>query len=218
MPMTNEGEIVCARGPLVDAITAFLAHEHASQMREIRATLERAIDEAGPDAIGSMAVRLSAAGADWSYYPRDPLARRIGLQIEVLFSAKGAKLYDAQEDITGRVLLRYVDIPTLIRVNGPRNASRAFHMFGGPYTGFRMNATREISFVANSITNGSKMDMSSEVERVEFGWLGGAGLDIGQYLVIDGRYGQALTSLNTDRRDGVRIKNRVFVVMAGVRF
>jgi 1-acyl-sn-glycerol-3-phosphate acyltransferase len=77
MPMTNEGEIVCARGPLVDAITAFLAHEHASQMREIRATLERAIDEAGPDAIGSMAVRLSAAGADWSYYPRDPLARRI---------------------------------------------------------------------------------------------------------------------------------------------
>jgi hypothetical protein len=159
--------------------------------------------------------RRAATGGGFAVVP---LTRRIGLQIEVLFSAKGAKLYDAQEDITGRVLLRYVDIPTLIRVNGPRNASRAFHMFGGPYTGFRMNATREISFVANSITNGSKMDMSSEVERVEFGWLGGAGLDIGQYLVIDGRYGQALTSLNTDRRDGVRIKNRVFVVMAGVRF
>jgi 1-acyl-sn-glycerol-3-phosphate acyltransferase len=77
VPMTPDTEPTCGRGPLVEAITTFLAHEHAPHMREIRATLERAIDEAGPGAIGSMADRLSAAGADWSYYPRDPLARRI---------------------------------------------------------------------------------------------------------------------------------------------
>ena len=77
MPMARNGEFACGRGPLVEAITSFLAHEHAPHLREIRASLERAIDEAGPDAIGSMAERLSTAGSDWDYYPRDPLARRI---------------------------------------------------------------------------------------------------------------------------------------------
>jgi len=76
-PMTPDGAFACGRGPLVDAITSFLAHGHAPQLGDIRATLERTIDDAGPDAIGSMASRLSAAGADWQYYPRDPLARRI---------------------------------------------------------------------------------------------------------------------------------------------
>jgi hypothetical protein len=147
-----------------------------------------------------------------------PITRRVGLQIEAMFSARGARLYDAQEELTGKVLLRYFDIPVLIRINGPRTASRAFHVFGGPYSGFRMSATREVSFVANSITSGSKMDMGDEVERFEFGLLGGAGLDLGEHIVIDGRYGRALTSLNTDRSDGVRIKNRMFAVMAGVRF
>jgi 1-acyl-sn-glycerol-3-phosphate acyltransferase len=67
----------CGREPLVEAIVRFLAHERAADTREIRACLERAIDEAGPGAIDSLSVRLAGAGADWSYYPRDPLARRI---------------------------------------------------------------------------------------------------------------------------------------------
>ena len=67
----------CGRGPLVDAIAAFLAHEHASQLPDIRASLERTIDEAGPHAIDTLATRLAQAGTDWSYNPGDPLARRI---------------------------------------------------------------------------------------------------------------------------------------------
>lgn len=70
-------QATCGRAPLVDAIVRFLAHEHASDTHEIRACLERAIDEAGPDAIDGLSARLSSAGADWSYYPPDPLARRI---------------------------------------------------------------------------------------------------------------------------------------------
>jgi len=46
-------------------------------MREIRSCLERTIDEAGPGAIDALSARLAGAGAEWSYYPRDPLARRI---------------------------------------------------------------------------------------------------------------------------------------------
>lgn len=67
----------CGREPLVEAIMRFLAHTHAAYGREVRACVERAIDEAGPSAIDSLTSRLAGAGADWSYYPRDPLARRI---------------------------------------------------------------------------------------------------------------------------------------------
>jgi 1-acyl-sn-glycerol-3-phosphate acyltransferase len=70
--MTN-----CGREPLVDAIVEFVARGHAADGREIRACLERAIDAAGPGAIDALSGRLAGAGADWTYYPRDPLARRI---------------------------------------------------------------------------------------------------------------------------------------------
>ncbi len=70
-------EGLCGPERLIDTIVRFLAHEHAADTDEIRACLERAIDEAGPGAIDGLSARLSGAGADWSYYPPDPLARRI---------------------------------------------------------------------------------------------------------------------------------------------
>jgi 1-acyl-sn-glycerol-3-phosphate acyltransferase len=39
--------------------------------------LERTIDEAGPEGLRVLGHRLSRAGADWNYFPGDPLARRI---------------------------------------------------------------------------------------------------------------------------------------------
>src|SRR5262245_6811562 len=77
VPMKRDGESRCGREPLVQAITTFLAHEHAPHMPEIRASLERALDEAGRDALGVLSERLARSGSDWSYYPGDPLARRI---------------------------------------------------------------------------------------------------------------------------------------------
>jgi hypothetical protein len=35
--------------------------------------------------------------------------------------------------------------------------------------------------------------------RFEFGFVAGAGVDIGRRLTIDGRYSRGLTPLNTDR-------------------
>jgi 1-acyl-sn-glycerol-3-phosphate acyltransferase len=82
MDMTNSGDSStsaqpCGRGPLVAAITGFLAHQHVEAGSELRASLERVIDDAGREAIEGLANRLAHAGADWTYYPRDPLARRI---------------------------------------------------------------------------------------------------------------------------------------------
>src|SRR5258708_12159625 len=67
----------CGRDPLVAAITAFLARDHAPALGEIRESLQREIDDAGPEALTGLGDRLSQAGTDWSYYPSDPLARRI---------------------------------------------------------------------------------------------------------------------------------------------
>jgi 1-acyl-sn-glycerol-3-phosphate acyltransferase len=75
--MKTAGASSCGREPLVDTIVRFLAHERVADAREIRDCVEQAIDEFGPGAIDSLSARLSRAGADWAYYPHDPLARRI---------------------------------------------------------------------------------------------------------------------------------------------
>jgi 1-acyl-sn-glycerol-3-phosphate acyltransferase len=67
----------CGRDPLIAAITAFLARDHAPALGEIRQSLQREIDAAGPEALAALGHRLADAGTDWSYYPSDPLARRI---------------------------------------------------------------------------------------------------------------------------------------------
>ena len=77
VPANHQDSLACGRDPLVHAITSFLAHAHAPQMPEIRASLERAIDEAGRGAIAGLSERLARSGRDWNYYPGDPLARRI---------------------------------------------------------------------------------------------------------------------------------------------
>jgi 1-acyl-sn-glycerol-3-phosphate acyltransferase len=67
----------CGREPLVETIVRFLARERIADAREIRGCVERAIDESGAGAIESLSARLLTTGADWNYYPHDPLARRI---------------------------------------------------------------------------------------------------------------------------------------------
>ena len=67
----------CGRDPLIAAITAFLARDHAPALGEIRESLRREIDAAGPEALAALGHRLADPGTDWSYYPSDPLARRI---------------------------------------------------------------------------------------------------------------------------------------------
>ena len=67
----------CGREPLVEAITSFLAHGRAAGLSEIRASLEQTIDAAGQDAVHTLSDRLTSPLSDWSYYPGDPLARRI---------------------------------------------------------------------------------------------------------------------------------------------
>jgi Outer membrane protein beta-barrel domain len=157
-------------------------------------------------------------GADGGGFAVLPMTGRLALQLEAMFTSKGAKLYDPEEDLTGSVLLQYFDVPALVRVSGPTVGPGSIHVFAGPSAGVRLSAKRQISRFAGGITTGEKTDMSDEIERFEVGFVIGAGLNIGRRIVIDGRYLRGLTSVDTDTSDGVKIKNRGFSILAGARF
>jgi 1-acyl-sn-glycerol-3-phosphate acyltransferase len=70
-------DVPCAREPLVDAITGFLTHMHVSGVQDMRPTIERVIDDAGRGALEELRLRLEHSGSEWSYFPGDPLARRL---------------------------------------------------------------------------------------------------------------------------------------------
>lgn len=65
-----------SRDRLIDAILAFLGNRDLLTLDEIRGALEREIDDAGPSALVDLRAHL-AADDGWTYYPPDPLARRI---------------------------------------------------------------------------------------------------------------------------------------------
>ena len=77
-PDTPKSESLAGRNTLVSAITTFLAAGRDPRaLDSVRGALEREIDAAGPRALLRLDKRLAHAGADWKYYRRDPLARRI---------------------------------------------------------------------------------------------------------------------------------------------
>ncbi len=66
---------VVSREALISAITTFLSGWET--IDEISDCLKRELDAAGPRALIRLSRALSTAGGDWSYFERDPLARRI---------------------------------------------------------------------------------------------------------------------------------------------
>lgn len=71
-------QVQAGRDTLVSAITQFLsAGQDERTLHGIRDALAREVDAAGPRALLRLDKRLESAGADWSYYRPDPLARRI---------------------------------------------------------------------------------------------------------------------------------------------
>jgi 1-acyl-sn-glycerol-3-phosphate acyltransferase len=65
------------RDALVAAITQVLASYDAGTVAVVKGRLEREIDNAGPAALAALGQRLQTSGRDWTYYPPDPLARRV---------------------------------------------------------------------------------------------------------------------------------------------
>jgi 1-acyl-sn-glycerol-3-phosphate acyltransferase len=74
--MTSAGP-PAIRDAIVSAVMAFLAAEDARTLEDVRACLDRELDDAGTDALVALSGRLGSIVGDWTYYPAEPLARRI---------------------------------------------------------------------------------------------------------------------------------------------
>jgi 1-acyl-sn-glycerol-3-phosphate acyltransferase len=72
----SSAEPFADREALVAAIAAFLAGQEDHDLAAIASALRREID-ASPGALAALNLRLASAGADWDYFPPDPLSRRI---------------------------------------------------------------------------------------------------------------------------------------------
>ena len=82
------------RHTLITAITTFLANQ--DHLSEIRNAIEAEIDAVGPQGLDDLNRRLARAGEDWSYYERDPLARRIHHRLADRILLSGSTLIGAE--------------------------------------------------------------------------------------------------------------------------
>jgi 1-acyl-sn-glycerol-3-phosphate acyltransferase len=133
----------CGREPLVNAIAAFLAHTHAPAFPHVRRSLERTIDDAGPEALAFLGQRLERAGDDWTYYPGDPLVRRIHhlladhvlTQQPIVFGADHLALVDDRPLVIMANHLSYADanvIDVLLQKAGAGALARRLTVLAGP--------------------------------------------------------------------------------------
>lgn len=86
--------MMLGRSELVSAITTFLGGRDEATLERMRLILERELDAAGPAALAALNERFAATGSDWTYYPPDPLARRVH---HVLADS----ILDARSTVTG---------------------------------------------------------------------------------------------------------------------
>jgi 1-acyl-sn-glycerol-3-phosphate acyltransferase len=65
------------RDVLVGAITKFLYEQSPAVLDLLQSAIEQEIDDAGPEMLTGLSLKLAAAGSEWGYFAPDPLARRI---------------------------------------------------------------------------------------------------------------------------------------------
>ena len=83
--------MLASRDIVVAAILDFLGRGGLLPLDDVRAALEREIDAAGPEALVSLKARL-AVDNGWTYYPPDPLARRLHHLLADRFLERGSSI------------------------------------------------------------------------------------------------------------------------------
>ncbi len=144
------------------------------------------------------------AGAFWTL----PLTSWLGVQVEGLYSMKGARVNF--EGVKSTLQLDYFEVPVLARVPFG-GGHRRYFVAGGPSLGLRLRARTRTKFSGAT----EDIDVADQVERLDVGIAGGGGVELGS-LVIDARYTYGLTDIDKD--EAAKTRNRAIAVTAGFRF
>jgi hypothetical protein len=136
-----------------------------------------------------------------------PIADKVGVRVEGLYSQKGAKAEDLLElpGPEAKFRLTYIDVPVLLSFGGSASDQLGINVFTGPQLSFKLNA--EQTFL------GTTEDIE-DIKGTDLGWVLGAGLSVNP-VTVEARYTHGFTNIATD---GGTVKNRVFSLTLGVRF
>lgn len=145
-----------------------------------------------------------------------PLNEQLSAQIEALYIAKGGNVQSGDQEVKLRI--DYFEVPVLVRWTLNRTPTRAWYAFGGPTFGIRTRARLEESVATPGFIYGSAIDVGSDFSRFAMSLDVGGGVDIGEWIVIDGRYSWGLTDVNDHPDITSSLKTRAFTFMAGIRF
>lgn len=130
----------------------------------------------------------------------------LGVQVEALFSQRGAKEQIGSVDTTVR--MNYLDIPVLARFGKTNMDGMHFHAFTGPQIGLNLSAKVKED-------GGQSFDLKDEVKGTDFAWVLGAGVERNRWN-LDARFTLGLSNIDNSQSDA-KIKNRTISVMAGYR-
>jgi len=142
------------------------------------------------------------------------LTRHLAIQPEALYARKGAREGAAEEilSFTETERLTYLAVPVFARLSFASEGRVRPYVLAGPEFGFRLAAT-ETGEIAGAEAGSD--DVSENFRRTDIGVALGAGVEVRRFLV-EGRYTMGLT--NIDATGLTTVKNRVFAILAGVRF
>jgi len=138
-----------------------------------------------------------------------PLGGPLSLQPEALFAQKGTA-YDFP-DIETTIQLDYVEVPLLLKARF--GVFVRPYVFAGPYVGFRLSAKA----LGDAGEDGEEeVDFEDQSKGTDYGFVGGAGLEIGVFLV-EGRYARGLSGIASEEIED-DVDNAVWSVLVGLRF
>lgn len=138
------------------------------------------------------------------------ITENVGIQMEALFSQRGAKDNSLGSSET-KLRLTYLDVPVTARFGSTTTNNVHFHAFTGPQLGIKLSAKAENDFIGN------EEDLDDEVKSWDFGWTFGAGVEMNN-VSLDARYTFGLTNIDASEFSDGSIKNRTFTVLVGYRF
>jgi 1-acyl-sn-glycerol-3-phosphate acyltransferase len=87
MPDPGPSSVSTATRNLIEHIVAFAGERPVDELSELRRRLEALLADVGDRAVTQLVKRLMTTGKDFTYYPPDPLARRIQHEVATLVEA-----------------------------------------------------------------------------------------------------------------------------------
>ena len=142
-----------------------------------------------------------------------PLGGSVSLQPEALFVTKGAK--GPVSSSSNGVMLKYAEVPVLLRFSSTKASVIVPHVYVGPYFGLQIDCTVQGS-------SGSCNDLPGiSTKSVDVGGIAGGGIDLnvgGLVLTAGARYDFGVSKVVEFKTSSVReaAKNGAFALYAGV--